>query len=63
VLPVPHRPDLQPSAGEQASLLTLTTCHPKFSDRQRMIVYAVLVEQAAKDPAQPNLRPKAMEES
>lgn len=63
VLPVPHRPDLRPSAGEQASLLTLTTCHPKFSDRQRMIVHAVLVEQAAKDPAQPNLRPTAMEES
>ena len=63
VLPVPRRPDLRPSAGERASLLTLTTCHPKFSDRQRMIVHAVLVEQAAKDPAQPNLRPTAMEES
>ncbi|WP_439659458.1 class E sortase [Lentzea sp. HUAS TT2] len=25
-----------------ASLMTMTTCHPKFSDRQRLIVHAVL---------------------
>ena len=29
--------------GDGAPLLTLTTCHPRFSDAQRMIVFAELV--------------------
>ncbi len=46
--PVPHQ------EGEPASraLLTLTSCHPKFSARQRIVVYAQLAEQAPKSGAQ-----------
>lgn len=60
IAPIPHKPEATDSAGEQASLLTLTTCHPRFSDRQRLIVHAVLVEHVAKDPARPDLRPDAI---
>jgi sortase A len=50
VAPVPYRPvDLLPKAS-QVSLLTLTTCHPQFSDRQRLIVHAVLTQQFRKTP-------------
>jgi sortase A len=59
---VPGSPDTAPSAGEQASLLTLTTCHPRFSDKERLIVHAVLVNQYAKDPSKPDQRPKELTE-
>ncbi|WP_158879780.1 class E sortase [Amycolatopsis anabasis] len=50
VAPVPYRPtDLLPKAS-QAALLTLTTCHPQFSDRERLIIHAVLVKQFRKAP-------------
>ncbi|NKQ53338.1 class E sortase [Amycolatopsis sp. K13G38] len=50
VSPVPHQPvDILPTAQE-VSLLTLTTCHPRFSDRQRLIVHAVLTDQYPKTP-------------
>lgn len=39
---VPGRPGLAP-AGGQAALITLTTCHPRFSAQQRLIVHGVLV--------------------
>ena len=38
---VPHFTGELPAA-QQASLMTLTTCHPRFSDKQRLIVHAVL---------------------
>lgn len=38
LLPVPGQPDAEPTA----STLTLTTCHPPFSVRERMIAYAEL---------------------
>jgi len=31
-------------------LITLTTCHPQFSDAQRMIIHGVLVKSYAKAP-------------
>ncbi len=37
--PVPGRPGAAPTAA----LLTLTTCHPRFSARERLVVHAVLV--------------------
>lgn len=50
VAPVPHQPaDVLPAA-QQVALLTLTTCHPQFSDRQRLIVHAVLTNQFPKTP-------------
>ena len=48
--PVPGEPGAEPTER----LLTLTTCHPKYSARQRMIVSAVLEEDLPKaegDPA------------
>ncbi|HVV09141.1 class E sortase [Amycolatopsis sp.] len=50
VAPVPHQPaDVLPVA-QQVALLTLTTCHPQFSDKQRLIVHAVLTNQYPKTP-------------
>ncbi|RZS37549.1 LPXTG-site transpeptidase (sortase) family protein [Herbihabitans rhizosphaerae] len=48
ISPVPHCPSVQPSFGPLASLLTLTTCHPRFSDRQRLIVHAVMTSEIPK---------------
>jgi len=36
------------------ALLTLTTCNPKFSAAQRLILHAVLVKDWKKDTANPN---------
>ncbi|MFC5285509.1 class E sortase [Actinokineospora guangxiensis] len=63
ISPVPGRPEAQISAGEQVSLLTLTTCHPRFSDRERLIVHAVLVKEWAKDPNDPGALPPEMKET
>ncbi|MHC1559725.1 class E sortase [Actinomycetospora sp. C-140] len=38
IAPVPHRP----GAPAVAPMITLTTCHPKFSARQRLVVHGVL---------------------
>lgn len=38
LLPVPNHPDATPTE----KLMTMTTCHPKFTARERMIVHAVL---------------------
>jgi sortase A len=46
IAPVPGRPDLVPD--EPAHLLTLTTCHPRFSARERLVLHAVLAETAPK---------------
>ncbi|WP_425266382.1 class E sortase [Amycolatopsis coloradensis] len=49
VNPVPYKdPEILPKA-EQVSLLTLTTCHPKFSARERLIIHAVLAQQVPKN--------------
>lgn len=39
---VPGRPAEAPASPEH--LLTLTTCHPRFSARERLVVHAVLTE-------------------
>jgi sortase A len=43
VLPVPHVSSSSVPAAAQR-LITLTTCHPQFSDAERMIVHGVLVK-------------------
>jgi sortase A len=63
IAPVPPSAATPPSKGEMASLMTLTTCHPRFSDKERLIVHAVLTKQWAKDPKKPNERPPELEES
>jgi sortase A len=47
----PDHPD-RPAAAATRALLTLTTCHPEFSARQRLVVRAELVSGSAK-PAAP----------
>ncbi|HWH28851.1 MAG TPA: class E sortase [Mycobacteriales bacterium] len=48
-LPVPKRPGVEPTE----SVLTLTTCHPRYSARQRMVVFARLDETLAKSDGDP----------
>ena len=47
VLPVPHLNNtVVPDDAER--LITLTTCHPQFSDAERMIIHGVLVKSYSK---------------
>lgn len=46
---VPHAPTVTPTVA----LLTLTTCHPRFSARQRLIVHAALARTADKSGPPP----------
>ncbi|MGW5053366.1 class E sortase [Actinokineospora sp. NPDC004072] len=56
VLPVPGNAEAQVPEGQLKRMLTLTTCHPKFSNAQRMIVHAILVrEQPKGDDLPPEL--------
>jgi sortase A len=50
VAPVPDKPGQKPTK----SLLTLTTCNPKFNNYQRLIVHAQLVDTVKRDPALPD---------
>lgn len=45
LLPVPDHPD----AKATLAYLTMTTCHPKFTAQNRMIVYSVLAKRVAAD--------------
>lgn len=63
VAPIPHHVGAKVSAGQEAALLTLTTCHPKFSDKQRMILHAVLTKDYKKDAAHPNQSPPELKET
>ena len=61
--PIPGTP---PDAGVEASegLLTLTTCHPQFSNAERMIIHAMETERQEKSPgSHENDRPAALEEN
>jgi sortase (surface protein transpeptidase) len=51
------------SVGQEVSLMTMTTCNPKFSDVQRLIVHSVLVKDWQKDPAHPNYTPPELKET
>lgn len=41
IAPIPHHVGAAVPVDKQARLLTLTTCHPRFSDKQRLIVHAI----------------------
>ncbi|MGQ0774270.1 MAG: class E sortase [Pseudonocardiales bacterium] len=51
IAPVPGRPGVDPS-GDRNELITLTTCHPPFSARERLIVHGVLIDQYPKSEGQ-----------
>lgn len=66
IAPVPGRADLaleSVPADRRAALITLTTCHPQFSARERMIVHGVFVKQYLKDAADPGARPPELTEA
>lgn len=47
--PVPHHPEARPTKA----LLTMTSCHPKYSARQRYIVHATLESRLRKTEGDP----------
>lgn len=63
VAPIPHHFGANVSAGQQVSLLTLTTCNPKFSAAQRLIIHAILVKDWKKDAGDPTKLPPEMKET
>ncbi|WP_420880486.1 class E sortase [Rhodococcus sp. (in: high G+C Gram-positive bacteria)] len=58
VNPMPGAPWVEPHTGLE-STLTLTTCHPLFSNAERMIVHAVRVETI---PKSAGVEPAALQE-
>jgi sortase A len=63
VAPVPHFPYTTVSEGQEVSLMTMTTCTPKFSSSHRLIVHAVLVQDWKKNPSSPNYTPPELKET
>lgn len=57
IAPVPNSPGAEPTAA----YLTLTTCHPRFSARQRLIVHAVLDGEPVAKAAAPDGPPALTE--
>jgi sortase A len=54
-------PDAPASAAATGSYLTLTTCHPRFSARQRLVIHAALEGPGTSKAADPN-GPSALQE-
>jgi len=50
LLPVPHQWGMKPTE----SILTMTTCHPKYTTRQRMIAYSKLTDWRPLDAGPPS---------
>lgn len=48
IAPVPNSPEATIDPSQERALLTLTTCTPKFSASQRLIIHATLVRTMAK---------------
>jgi sortase (surface protein transpeptidase) len=63
VATIPHHYGVSVPTAQQASLLTLTTCNPKFSAAQRMILHAVLVKDYHKSASDPDKMPPEMKET
>lgn len=66
IRPVPGRASLSLDdvpAQQRVALITLTTCHPQFSNKERMILHGVLVKQYPKDPAKADSRPPELTEN
>ncbi|MGQ0840562.1 class E sortase [Actinokineospora sp.] len=63
VAPVPGNAAAAVPDAERRKLITLTTCHPKFSNRQRMILHGVLVREQPKSPADPAAVPAELSET
>lgn len=60
VAPVPGHPEVSPDDA-RLSLLTLTTCHPLWSNQQRLIVHAALTDVTDKSAHPQGWTPKMLE--
>ena len=60
VNPMPETPSMEVVDGMEG-IITLTTCHPQFSNAERMIVHAMRTEVLPKHPEEDTL-PAAMQE-
>ena len=54
-------PGAAPGAPPSGSYLTLTTCHPKYSARQRLVIHAVLTDEGASKSEAPDGPPPLRE--
>lgn len=61
--PVPDQPLSRVPEQWQSSLITLTTCHPRYSADKRLIVHGVLVKRYPKVSGRSDLRPPELQES
>ncbi|RCW47250.1 LPXTG-site transpeptidase (sortase) family protein [Halopolyspora algeriensis] len=57
ILPVPGKQGAEVPPERRTRLITLTTCHPRFSAEKRLIVHGVLTKRYPKVSSRPGLRP------
>lgn len=62
IFPVPGRTDAGVPPGQRTRLITLTTCHPRFSADKRMIIHGALTKRYPKVASRPDLRPPELRE-
>ena len=62
IAPVPGDAAATPTGADEASLLTLTTCNPRYSAQQRMIIHAVMVKRYPKSGSAAGVLPPEMSE-
>jgi sortase A len=62
IAPIPNYPERVAPPDRQVALISLTTCHPRFSAKQRLIVHGVFTKQYPKDPANPGALPTELTE-
>lgn len=55
--PVPGKVNAGVPVPWRSRLITLTTCHPRYSADERLIVHGVLTKRYPKEPSRPDLRP------
>ncbi|WP_018684194.1 class E sortase [Actinokineospora enzanensis] len=63
VAPVPGNAKATTPPDQRKKMITLTTCHPKFSNRQRMILQGIMVREQAKNPADQGAVPAELRET
>jgi sortase A len=51
IAPVPGQPGVEPTSA----MITLTTCHPMFSTRQRFVVHGVLESTSPRSDGRPGI--------
>lgn len=60
IAPVPGNAAITLTGPDEASLLTLTTCNPRYTANQRMIIHAVMVKKYPKSGSAPGVQPPEM---